>query len=322
MGSAVQRPRVKPRVLVTGGAGFIGKHVVSRLLEEGHAVTVLDDLSSGSDVSRGDFESRVRLVIGDVRNEEVVEASMRDCESVIHLAARASVKSGAMQPRLMHDHNVIGTRRVFEAASRQGVRRVVFASSCAVYGRSTDRVQLEDAPLRPISAYGRSKAEAERLAASFVRKEKLDVVTLRLFNVYGAGQRQALVPSALRSVLENRPLTIYGDGSQTRDFVHVFDVARRICEATAFHEGHRSTVINLGSGKSRAVRSVVADMARLFEHRFQIRYEAERSFDIPASCAGCRRSNQVFDAPLSMQWEQGLLQALRALRQTYSSRAA
>jgi len=213
------------RVCVTGAAGFVASHLAERLLAAGHDVTGIDDMSSGR---RENVPAGVRLVEGDIRHAGAVQAAMRGCDAVAHLAAIPSVPASLADPRSNVAVAVVGTLEVLEAARAAGASRVVFASSCAIYGDS-DRPLHERAPLRPLSPYAAGKASAESLVTVWGSLGWLSTCSLRLFNVYGprqSGAYGAVVPLFAEAARAGLPVRIDGDGQQRRSFVHVDDVAR------------------------------------------------------------------------------------------------
>lgn len=219
------------RVLVTGGAGFIGSHVVDRLLAEGLEVTVLDDFSAGrmENISHHVGAEGFRLVRGDVRDEGLVGKVVEDVDAVFHLAALVDVALSVEDPVLFDEVNVVGTLNLLEACVNSDVERFVFASSAAVYGDSEPAKKREDTLPQPISPYGASKLAAENYIQVFNKLYGLKTVCLRYFNVYGPRQRiqsrySGVISEFMTQLLRGEPPVIFGDGKQTRDFVHVDDV--------------------------------------------------------------------------------------------------
>src|SRR5690606_33315526 len=215
------------RVVVTGGAGFIGSNLVRLLLDSGHEVTVLDNFSSGYRDNLAQLD--VRLVEGDVRDPAVVEAAVRGSEVVFHLAASVGNTRSIEHPIADSEINVLGTLHVLEAARRHGVRKVVFSSSAGIFGELKTLPIREDHPAEPDTPYGASKLGAEKLCLAYAKLYPLECVCLRYFNVYGVNQRYDaygnVIPIFVHRRLRGEPLTIYGDGEQTRDFINVRDVA-------------------------------------------------------------------------------------------------
>ncbi|MBM3147082.1 MAG: NAD-dependent epimerase/dehydratase family protein [Actinobacteria bacterium] len=218
-------------VLVTGGAGFIGSHLVAGLLRWGDRVRVLDDLSAGTLDNLVDCIDDVEVLVGDVRDTGVVERALAGVDAVAHLAAIVSVARSFDELELVDDVNVGGSLTVLAAARRLGVGRVVCASSAAVYGDVEALPVGESAPLRPLSPYGVGKLAVEGYARAVVAQEGSSVVCLRFFNVYGPRQDPSsdyagVIARFLACAAERRPFTVFGDGDQTRDFVYVGDIVR------------------------------------------------------------------------------------------------
>jgi len=241
------------KVLVTGGAGFIGSHVVDRLMLDGHEVVVLDDLSSGSleNIENHLDEPGFRFVEGDIRHSRTVEKALEGVDAVIHEAAIASVPLSIKNPALTNEINVQGTLNLLKASLEAGIKRFVYASSSAVYGTPSKLPISEDASLRPISPYGESKVAAERHCQTFYGVHGLETVRLRCFTVYGprqTGEYAGVMTKFLERLQNNQPPIIFGDGEQTRDFVYITDVV----EATLLalnSEGVAGMVFNIGTGE-------------------------------------------------------------------------
>jgi nucleoside-diphosphate-sugar epimerase len=262
------------RYLVTGGAGFIGSHIVRALLEQGEMVRVLDNFSSGK---RENLEglstakknaNRFEVVEGDVRNESVVADAVRDVEVIFHEAAFVSVPESMEKPQTCFDVNITGTSILFEAARKAGVRRAVVASSAAVYGAPDALPLKEDMPLRPPSPYAVSKRVDEMFAQLYTGSFGLEVAALRYFNVYGPRQRPdsmyaAAVPIFIRRLLDGKPITIFGDGGQTRDLIFVRDVVRANLIASE-HPFAAGKVFNICTGQSTRLLDLLKVLFNLF----------------------------------------------------------
>ena len=266
------------RVLVTGGAGYIGSIIVDQLLERDYHVFVLDDLSAGHPeaVARG-----ASFVQGNVGNRELVEALLtrERIESVVHLAAFALVAESVAQPQKYVANNVTAARVLLEAVARARIRRFVFSSSCAVYGHPAKIPITEDTPQAPVNPYGETKRDFERLLADFGPKHGIGVVSLRYFNASGATERLGedhdpethLISNVLAAALGRRAaLEVYGtdyptaDGTAVRDYVHVADIADAHLRALDVKlDGGSAVAVNLGTGTGRSVREVVEAARRV-----------------------------------------------------------
>jgi len=220
-------------ILVTGGAGFIGSRVVEWLVDQGQNVRVLDNLSTGNMDNLRSSSAQIDLHVEDIRNAEAVRRAVAGVDRIIHLAALVSVAQSIAEPGLAHAINVTGTLHVLEAARTACVRRVVFASSCAVYGDPTRIPTDEHTPLHPLSPYALSKSVAEQYAQLYSDLYGLECVVLRFFNVYGPRQDPmspyaAVVPRFIAALIAGEQPTIFGDGLQSRDFIYVDDIVRAL----------------------------------------------------------------------------------------------
>ncbi len=251
------------RYLVTGGAGFIGSHLVESLLAEGHAARVLDDFSTGR---RENLPPAAELILGDVADPATTSAAMAGMDGCFHLAAIASVARAAEDWPGTHRVNLGGTVAVLDAARARRVP-VVFASSAAVYGDCADRPLTEAAPTHPLSAYGADKLGSELHAAVATGVFGVPTVGLRFFNVFGPRQDPASPYSGVISVFAGRlragaPLVLHGDGEQTRDFVFVADVVAALLAAMAWRGG-TAAVFNVCSGRATSIRELAATLAAI-----------------------------------------------------------
>jgi UDP-glucose 4-epimerase len=262
------------RVLVTGGAGFIGSHLVDALLAEGARVTVLDNLHSGQRANLRHVADRIAFVEGDVRDEETVAGAVRGQEVVFHLAANADVPQSVKDPRYDFESNVVGSYHVWRACLAAGVGRVVFASSAAVYGEPRYRPIDEEHPLRPISPYGSAKVAGEALGFAYHRTYGLPFTALRIFNSYGERLSRYVIFDLLAK-LERSPdvLEVLGDGRQVRDYCHVADTCRAFL-AAAQCQAALGEAINVAGGAPITIAELVALLLRLLhlEGRTQVRY--------------------------------------------------
>lgn len=252
--------------LVTGGAGFIGSHLVDALLARGDAVRVLDDLSTG----RSDnVDPRAELIGGSVTDADTVSAAVRGVEVVFHLGARGAVARSVADPAGSNHANVDGTLCVLNAAVAAGVRRVVFASSSSVYGGTEVVPTPESVPLRPRSPYAVSKLAAEWYTLVFGELYPLETVALRYFNVFGPRQRSdstyaAVIPLFARALLDGARPTVNGDGTQSRDFTYVADVvAANVAAATAPAEACSARAFNVAPGTSHTLLDLLAALGNL-----------------------------------------------------------
>ncbi|HIQ02466.1 MAG TPA: SDR family NAD(P)-dependent oxidoreductase, partial [Anaerolineales bacterium] len=247
--------------LVTGGAGFIGSHLVEALVARGERARVLDDFSTGRWENLAAVTGQVEVIEGDVRDRAAAARAVDGVEVVIHLAAIPSVQASVEDPQRVMAVNCTGTLNLLEAARAAGVRRFVFASSAAVYGDQTDLPLREDLPPDPLSPYAASKAAGEALCRAYFASYGLPTVVLRFFNVYGPRQDPRSPYSGVISIFVERmrqglPPVIYGDGEQTRDFVYVGDVVEAVVRA-AEREEAVGEVFNIAGGRQTSVLELV-----------------------------------------------------------------
>lgn len=283
------RPQDHTQYLVTGGAGFIGSHLVARLLAEGAAVRVLDNGATGSFDRLAGLAGRLEIVRGDIRDTVEVARAMTGITRVFHQAAEVSVPRSVADPIGTYAVNVTGTLNVLDAARVAGVRRVVMASSSAVYGDDPEMPKRETMTPRPISPYASSKLADEGLCAVYARCFGLETVALRYFNVYGPGQDPtsayaAVIPKMVDLVRQGRSPLIYGDGEQTRDFVYVGDVveANLLAMTSPLASGG---VFNIASGTGISLNRMLGLIGDVFGRELVAEYLPERAGDIRHSLA-------------------------------------
>jgi UDP-glucose 4-epimerase len=279
------------RFLVTGGAGFIGSHLVERLLRDGQAVRILDDFSTGrrTNLAFTGANDPLEIVEGDIRDARAVGQAMRGVDGVFHEAALVSVPRSVEAPELSCDINAHGTARVLDAARRAGVRRVVFASSAAVYGDVAELPVSERAAVRPLSPYGVDKLYTEQLGALYHALYGVETVALRYFNVFGPRQDPSSPYSGVITLFVNRllagePVTIHGDGDQTRDFVYVADVVE--ANVRAMLGGYAGPgALNVAGGGRTTLNALVRVLGEILGVTPRTDHTAARAGDIHDSHA-------------------------------------
>ena len=295
------------KTLVTGGAGFIGSNIVRLLIEEGHEATVLDDLSSGYRCNLDPFPN-IHFIEGDVRDSETVSNAVSGVEVVFHLAASVGNKRSIENPINDSEINVIGTLHVLEAACRAGVRKVVYSSSAGIFGELKTLPISEDHPVEPDSPYGASKLAGEKLGLAYSKLYDLEVVCLRYFNVYGVNQRYDAygnaIPIFANRMINNKPVIIFDDGEQTRDFVNVRDVARANYGA-ALAMGV-SGAFNISSGTQVTINNLVKIMGEVSNINPKIEYGPHRPGDVRDSVADISAARQAFAYNIRVDLEEGL----------------
>jgi|MonGeyMetagenome_1017769.scaffolds.fasta_scaffold39724_2 UDP-glucose 4-epimerase len=294
------------KVLVTGGAGFIGSHLVKALVKAGHQVKVLDNLSTGSIENLADVLNAIEFVRGDVRDYGTVEYAVGGVDAVVHLAALIDVAESVEKPDLYFDVNVRGTYNVVKAS--KNVSTFVFASSSAVYGEPIRVPIPEDHPLMPKSPYAASKVSGEAFVQAFANQYGFRPVILRLFNVYGPKQSRAyagVIIEFIRRVSRGESPVIFGDGGQTRDFVHVSDVVEAIMLSLR-NEGARG-VFNIGSGEGITINHL-ANLILKSMNREDLKpiYAPPRPGDIRHSIADITRAKKELKYEPKIRLETGI----------------
>ena len=286
-------------VLVTGGAGFIGSNLVDALLAKGHAVRSLDDMSTGKRCNLPMDNPKVELIEGDVADAALVARVMAGCSAVVHLAAVASVQASVDDPVRTHQSNFIGTLNVCEAMRESGVKRVVFASSAAVYGNNGEGESIvEDTPKAPLTPYASDKLASEYYLDFYRRQHGLEPAIFRLFNVFGPRQDPSSPYSGVISIFSERavkglPITIFGDGEQTRDFIYVGDLVNILVQAVEARQVEEGAV-NVGLNKATTLKQMLEALGDVVGGLPPISYSAARSGDIRHSRADNSRLLQRF----------------------------
>jgi UDP-glucose 4-epimerase len=303
-------------MLVTGGGGFIGSHLVRALLERGDDVRVLDNFSTGN--RRNLEEVDVEVVEGELRSYERVHNAVRGSEVVFHLGALGSVPRSVQDPLTTSAVNVEGTLNVLLAARDEGVRRVVFASSSSVYGSSVELPARESGPVDPISPYGVAKLAAERYCVSFSRVyETFETVVLRYFNVFGPRQNPfseyaAAVPLFLTAVAAGEQVTVFGDGGQARDFTYIANVIdANLLAADA--AGASGRIFNVAAGAPHNVNELLDTIGALLERSVDKVHTAPRPGDIRDSFADIASAREILGWEPRVGFEDGLRLTAEAL---------
>ena len=298
------------KALVTGGGGFIGSNVVRALLARGDDVRVLDNFSTGSRANLAGLESDVQLVEGDLRSYERVHAAVRGAEVVFHEGALPSVPRSVQDPLTTTAVNVEGTLNVLLAARDEGVRRIVNASSSSVYGNTGTLPRVETQAPDPISPYAVAKLAAERFCTSFTRVYGMDIVSLRYFNVFGprqdpTSQYAAVVPRFIRAIADDEPVTIYGDGDQSRDFTFVDNVVgANLLAADAPDVG--GEILNVATGDSVTVNALADTIGALLGKPVEKAYESAREADVRASWADVGQAKRLLGYEMRVDFAEGL----------------
>ncbi|MBC7879394.1 MAG: SDR family NAD(P)-dependent oxidoreductase [Anaerolineales bacterium] len=305
------------KYLITGGAGFIGSHIVRTLLDQSANVCVLDNFSSGK---RENLEGLdVEIIEGDLRDEDEVNQAVKGVDIIFHEAAFVSVSESMEKPQECFDINITGTSILLEAARKAHVKRVVIASSAAVYGDSNAMPLVENTPLSQLSPYAVSKRVDEIYAELYTRSFNLEVVALRYFNVYGPRQRPdsmyaAAVPIFIRRLLDKKPITIYGDGGQTRDLVNVRDVVQANLLASQ-HPAAPGQIFNVCTGIETRLLDLLDILYEIFPNAPKHIHADPRIGDIYRSIGTPKKAMNMMGFDPKVTLAEGLKEAVEVMRQ-------
>lgn len=310
------------KILVTGGAGFIGSHIAEELVNHKQDVRILDNFSSGKLKNIRHFEKKIELLEGNISDKATVDDAVKGCNYIFHQAALVSVEESIKNPPKAWDVNIKGTLLVLGAASRMGVKRVVLASSAAVYGDTLALPKREDGALAPKSPYGETKHINEMNAEKYFKDFRLQTVCLRYFNVYGprqdphspySGVISKFVSAALR---KERPI-IYGDGEQTRDFVYVKDVVKANLLAMAEKKA-AGQVFNIGTEKETSINQLWKEIKKQTKSKLTPIHKEPREGDIRRSFASIVKAEKVLKYKPQYSLEEGLKYTIEWIRQNSS----
>jgi UDP-glucose 4-epimerase len=302
-------------ILVTGGAGFIGSHLVDALLASGRSVRVLDDFSTGKRANLPLGHGRLELLEGDVADADRVQAAVEGCAAVAHLAAVASVQASVDDPVATHRSNFIGTLNVCEAMRAKGVRRVLFASSAAVYGQNGEGAAItEDTPKAPLTPYASDKLASEYYLDFYRRQHGLEPAIFRFFNIYGLRQDPSSPYSGVISIFAERaakglPITVFGDGQQTRDFVYIDDLVRVLVQALDA-SSIAAGAVNVGLNQATTLLQLLGTLGAVLGRLPAITHLPARSGDIRHSRADNTRLLDRYDPGPATSMQAGLSRLL------------
>lgn len=306
------------KALVTGGSGFIGSNIVGLLVDNGYDVKILDNLSSGYIINIMPFldNNSVEFVGGDVCDYQSVEKAMKGVDVVFHLAASVGRQRSLDNPQLDSKVNLIGTVNVLEAMKTFGVRRIVYSSSAAMFGELITPTIDENHPQNADSPYGVSKLAAEKMIIAYAGIYDITGVCLRYFNIYGVNQRFDLygnvIPIFAKRIFSGEPIIIYGDGTQTRDFVNAQDVATANLLASESNNG--TDVYNLGSGSSVTINWLAEIMQKIAGINVGVKYAPERPADVKHCKANVTKASSVLGFHANVGLEDGLVQYMEWYR--------
>jgi UDP-glucuronate 4-epimerase len=288
------------KILVTGGAGFIGSHVAARFLRDGHEVSLVDDFNDYYDprIKRANVAAlggAARLIEGDIRDRDFVEGVISEgaFDAIIHLAARAGVRPSVKNPQLYIDTNITGTHNLLAASHRRGIGRFLFASSSSVYGLAKTVPFTEDLPLpQTLSPYAATKLAGEHLCGNYAHLYGMRVVCLRFFTVYGPGQRPDLaIHKFTDSIHRGQPIPQYGDGSTRRDYTYIDDIVQGVAGALRY-EGPAFDIFNLGENQTTTLSELIIEIEKALGKKAIIERHPEQQGDMPLTAADITKARQ------------------------------
>jgi len=301
------------KVLVTGGAGFIGSHLVKELVKQGASVRVLDDFSTGQ---RENLAGDIEVIEGSVTDAQAVASAVQDIDIIFHEAAQTSVPQSISNAQFTNDTNVRGTLHVLMAARKADVKKVIFASSAAIYGDIGNQLCNEAMQPLPLSPYAASKSSGEIFCSMYHHLYGLDTVCLRYFNVFGPGQRLSnyagVITAFINCFRSGSSLTIFGDGQQSRDFVHVRDVVQ--ANLLAAEKNVTGQCINIASGKSTTITELLSLFQEITGKTIEPTMQPSRTGDIQYSLADISKAKQVLDFSPTLSVKERLVEMLKTLQ--------
>ncbi len=306
--------------LVTGGAGFIGSHIATALIERGVEVRVLDNLSTGHRHNLAHLGERVTFIEGDVRDADAVDAAVRGCRWVFHEAAVVSVVTSVEEPALTHEVNGTGTLLVLEAARRHDVERVLFAASAAAYGRDESLPKRETDAVDAVSPYAATKLLGEHYCSVYTATYGLPCFPLRYFNIFGprqdpSGPYAGVISKFVDVMGAGNTPTVFGDGKQTRDFCHVADVVQANLAALDAPASEAGRPINIGTGRQTSLLDLIEALARIYDLDVTPTFREERPGDVRHSLADISRARSALGYEPSVGLDEGLADLVRSVRE-------
>jgi UDP-glucose 4-epimerase len=303
------------KILITGGAGFIGSHLCEKYTEEGHTVICLDNFSSGNLINIRHLLTRknFKLVNGDIRQFDLLEKIVRDVEVIVHLAAQIHVDRSIVEPQLTYEVNVLGTHNILEAARIYDVRRVIYASTSEVYGSAQYVPMDENHPLDAPHPYGASKIAADRMCYAFIQTYNMDISIMRLFNAFGPKQKDSgyggVISLFVKRVLAGAPPIIYGDGHQTRDYSYIKDVVSAYDSVLNYNKP-LTEPINFGSGREIRIIDLANEIIKLCGKEGQIEpvHVEPRPGEVQRLLAKTSKAEEILGWRPKYRFEDGLME--------------
>jgi UDP-glucose 4-epimerase len=297
--------------LVTGGAGFIGSNIVEELVKLGHAVRVLDNFSTGKRENIAPFLKQIDLIEGDIRDEEICRLAVKDIDYVLHQAAMPSVPRSIEEPVITSEVNIMGTVKLLTAAAKAGVRRFVYAASSSAYGDQPVPVKNERLMPMPLSHYAAAKLAGEYFCHAYCQSMSLETVGLRYFNVFGPRQDpkslySAVIPLFITAIIEGRQPTIYGDGTQTRDFTYVANNVQANILAATTRNPVAGKIISIACGKSYSVLDLLQSANQALGKNIHPIFANARKGDVKHSLADISLARQLLNYEVNVDFTEGI----------------
>jgi UDP-N-acetylglucosamine/UDP-N-acetyl-alpha-D-glucosaminouronate 4-epimerase len=314
-------------VVLTGGLGFIGSHLIDRLLEDDYDVSVIDDSTTGQtqNVVQHEKNARLKLFKGSILEKSRISELVSNADVVVHLAAITSVIRSWKEPAMVHDVNVSGTLNVLESCVEHSVKRLVFISSAAVYGNRSSPPFKEELSLHPQSLYGATKAAGEAYCEAFHETHQIDTVVIRLMNIYGPrrspGPYAGVMMNFGEAVTKQNPITIYGDGEQTRDFTYATDAAEGIKLALECHQA-AGEIFNIGTGMPCTVNHLAERFMQISNRRLPVSHVLPRRGEVRHSFADLTKATSLLGYRPNVPLEDGLRLFLDWYRESALTEAA
>lgn len=301
------------KILVTGGAGFIGRHLVRSLLKGKNEIIIYENFSNSSKTELQEIKNDVKIIKGDLTNFDLLKNSLKDVDNVIHLAANIDILKSIKHPEKSHKINVIGSMNLLRASVINGVSGVIGASSAAIYGDPKIVPVNEKTVPNPVSPYGADKLSMENYFKAFSNTYDLNTISLRFFNVYGIGQSNSyagVITKFIEKIENDKPLLIFGDGKNTRDYVYIDDLIQGIQKSLKKIKGKRGDVYNIASGHSYSVNNLSKILLTIYKKKLKIIYNPFRKGDLRYSATSISLAKKELDYVPKFTLKNGLSKML------------
>jgi len=310
------------KILITGGAGFIGSNLTHKLVELGFDVTILDNLSTGKKENLNQIINKINLIEGDVIDHDTLDKALKDIDYVFHLAALPSVQRSIDNPLESFTNNANGTINLLVASKKAGVKKIIYSASSSAYGNRRGKTKKEHLRPQPLNPYAVSKLGGEYLMKGFSHSYGLPTVCLRYFNVFGPGQDpsspySAVIPRFITSILKNESPEIYGDGTQSRDFTFIDNVVNANILALKSDKVKMGESINIAGGKNFSLLDIINLINKKLDKNIQPIFKPARIGDIKHSLADINKAKKLINYEPTINFEQGLEQTIEYYKQKY-----